>query len=62
MNIMAMPSEVQDMQACVWLPAGNYPNADEFPTVTSVSGYDLDSPISGENFPSLDVDRGGCFF
>lgn len=60
--IMSMPDEVLHQQARVWLPEGNYPNAEEFPIITSVGGFDSDRPIDEENFPSLDLDRGGQWF
>ena len=60
--ILSMPSDVLDMEARIWLPSGNYPNCEEFPPITSISGFDVDEPISRLNFPSMDVDRGGQWF
>ena len=56
-KIMALPTDVQGMEASVWLPSDREPVGSEFPAVTGLTAYDGDKPFSAENFASINIEE-----
>lgn len=56
-QIMALPKDMQGMEANVWLPTDYEPVGHEFPVVLGLSAYDGDEPYSVENFASINIEE-----